>query len=95
MKRFGYLLPLALSTLLTVGGGVRADGDEPELRGRKLSEWLEMLRGQQAEKDRHVALLALGVAASGPSFWQPYLHHQRRAGLLAVELIGPGKSKLV
>jgi HEAT repeat protein len=93
MKRLWFLPPLALLTVVSVGGA-RAD-DEPEVRGRKASEWLEMLRGEQAEKNRHVALLGLGVAASVPAVWQPGMVQQRRAALIALELIGPVKSRQV
>jgi HEAT repeat protein len=85
-------------TLLSISGGVRADDDDPEFRGRKLSEWVELLRGDQAGPPQPVSLLALGSsgsAASERSIWQAGRLQQQRIGLLAVELIGPGKSRQV
>ncbi len=95
MKRCSFRFTLALATLTAVAGIVRADDGEPELRGRKISEWIEMLRGHAGESGRRTALFAVGAAAAEPGIWQPMLIQQRRAGLLAVEIIGPGKSRLV
>jgi HEAT repeat protein len=98
MKAPWLLLPLAFLTLLSAAGGLRADDDDPELRGRKLSEWIEMLRGDYAGPPRQVALLALGSAGSAASdraIWLSTRVQQQRTGLLAVELIGPGKSRQV
>jgi HEAT repeat protein len=95
MNRRSFRFTLALATLIAVAGVVRADDGEPELRGRKISEWIEMLRGHAGESGRRAALFALGAAAAEPGIWRPMLIQQRRAGLLAVEIIGPGKSRLV
>src|SRR5260370_2728958 len=98
MKASSFLLPFTFLTLLSVAGGVRADDDDPELRGRKLSEWIEMLRGDYAGPPRQVALLALGSAGSAASdraIWLSTKVQQQRTGLLAVELIRPGKSRRV
>jgi HEAT repeat protein len=95
MKRTWVLLSLTLLTLLGVTGGVRADDDDIEVSGRKLPEWIEILRGEYAEKERQTAVLAVGVAASERGIWQSNRNRQQRAGLIALELIGPGKSRQV
>jgi HEAT repeat protein len=98
MKAPRLLLPLALLTLLSVARGVRADDDDPELRGRKLSEWIEILRGNDAGPPQPAALLVLGSsgsAASERAIWQASRLQRQRTGLLALELIGPGKSRQV
>jgi HEAT repeat protein len=95
MKRFWLPVSVALLAMISQTAGVRADGEEPELRGRKLSEWLEMLRGEQAEKGRLTAQLALGPIAANAAAWQPIFAQSRRAGLLAVELIGSSKSRFI
>jgi HEAT repeat protein len=89
-----FLLPLVILALVFFAGGVRAD-DDPELRGRKLSEWIELMRGESAEKNRLAGLTALGVIGADHSIWESNRLHQQRTGLLAVELIGPGKSRQV
>ena len=80
---------LTLLVLAAVAGCVRADDDDPVLRGRKLSEWLEMLRGERAETSRQVAVGAIGSAAGQRTLWQPGMMQMRRAALLAVEVSGP------
>jgi HEAT repeat protein len=61
---------LLLPALLALGSPARGQDEDPPYRGKKLSEWLEML---QNGKDVDT----------------------RRAGLIAVELIGPRKSRKV
>src|SRR5205085_4688362 len=43
-----------------LGGGALAQED-PSVRGRKASEWLEMLRSDPQADHRRAALLALGI----------------------------------
>jgi HEAT repeat protein len=94
MKQSWFPLCAALLVLISMTAAVRADGDEPVLQGRKLSEWLEALRGERADQNRQIAQLALGAGANRDA-WQPVLVKSRRAGLLAVELIGSAKSRLI
>jgi HEAT repeat protein len=73
---------------------VRADDDDPIFQRRKLSEWVELLRGDKDLHARQTALLALGASGSVPRVWEP-LTRLRNAGLIAVELIGPVKGRQV
>ncbi len=94
MKRIWFSFLLVLVALASVRTAARAD-DDPELRGRRLSEWIELLCGQRTEADRKALAPALGSGASQPAAWHTYAVQQRRLGLLAVEVIGPGKSRNV
>lgn len=68
-RMYWLLLPLLLA-LLAVNAPARAEEDDPAYRGKKLSEWLDLLQ-------------------NGKSV------NERRAGLLAIRLIGPRKSRKV
>ncbi len=68
--------------------------EDPTFRGRRLSEWLAMLKGGEAAEDQQAMLFVLGNSAGLPSMW-PRLVNTRLAGLIAVELIGPAKSPKV
>jgi HEAT repeat protein len=72
----------------------RAQEEDPTFRGRRLSEWLAMLKGGEAAEDQQALLFVLGNSAGLPSMW-PRLVNTRMAGLLAVELIGLAKSPKV
>jgi HEAT repeat protein len=94
MSRFLLLSTLAFLALLVPGRAVRADDDDPVFERRKLSEWVEMLRGEKDLAQRQTALLALGGGASHPHLWEN-MFLRRRAGLFAVELIGPVRGRQV
>jgi HEAT repeat protein len=87
----GRFLSLSLLVLL-LSSTARAADDDPVLQNKRLSEWIELLRGEQAQITRQTLLQAMGCSASHPKVWQPWLLQRREAGLLAVSLIGPQKS---
>jgi HEAT repeat protein len=74
-------------------GTVHGQDDDPLLRGKRLSEWLAMLRGEKDGPFRQQTLLVLGGTAN-PAI-DDILYRSRRAGLIAAELIGPIKSRKV
>jgi HEAT repeat protein len=76
------LVPLVVLTPAVT----RAADDEPVIQDKKLSEWIEMLRGEQAKADRGAALGALGSAAAHPDAWK-FQIVRRSAGVLAVSLV--------
>ena len=85
---------LLLSCVALLGAGLaRAQDDDPPLRGIRLSEWLERLKGDRQANLRPVFILAVGGA--GHRAIDDVLYRSRRGGLLAVELIGPFKSRKV
>ncbi len=64
------LMAVLVLALLALVSPLRAEDDDPSLRGKKLSEWIDLLQnGKNVD--------------------------ERRAGLLAVKLIGPRKSRKV
>ncbi|HZV06452.1 MAG TPA: HEAT repeat domain-containing protein [Gemmataceae bacterium] len=63
------IMALAFALLLCAVS-IRAEEDEPQFRGKKLSEWIEQLQNGKTLRDR-------------------------KAGLLALQLIGPRKSRKV
>src|SRR5205823_10089350 len=67
---------------------------EPVLRDRKLSEWIADLRGEKDVRARLAAPVLLGPLSAQPNLYLAQTN-RRRAGLLAVELIGPDKSPMV
>src|SRR6266851_112164 len=94
MARRLPLLVLTMLVFLLVPPAARAEEDDPVFRDRRLSEWLEMLKGDKAAEDKQAALFVLGTSAGLPSMW-PRLVNTRIAGLIAVEWIGPVKSRKV
>ena len=85
---------LLVSCVALLGAGLaRAQDDDPPLRGIRLSEWLERLKGDREANLRPVFILAVGGA--GHRAIDDVLYRSRRGGLLAVELIGPFKSRKV
>lgn len=87
-----------LSPLSSWGRGVGSEGfysqeDDPTAAGKRLSEWLAILRGENDAGFRQKTLLVLGPTAY-PTI-EDRLFRSRRAGLLASELIGPIKSRKV
>jgi HEAT repeat protein len=95
MTRLRSLFGLTLLTLLVVSAAAGAQEDDPVFYGRRLSEWLGMLKGEgKAAEDRQAALFVLGNSGGLPSMW-PELVKTRMAGLTAVRLIGPAKSPKV
>jgi HEAT repeat protein len=95
MTRRLPLLGLTLLTLFIVCAAAGAQEDDPVFYGKRLSEWLGMLKGEgKAAEDRQAALTVLGNAGGLPSMW-PDLVKTRMAGLYAVRLIGPAKSPKV
>jgi HEAT repeat protein len=88
------LLSCALLTALS-SPGFRPDDDDPIFRQKKLTEWLEWLRGEKDQANRLLSLQALGCNGSISEAWVQPLGERRRAGLFAIELIGPGKSRKV
>lgn len=64
MSRLRLFLALALCT---IAGTLRADEDDPKLRNRPLSEWLEMLRADPAPERRRAALLAVELIGTAKS----------------------------
>jgi HEAT repeat protein len=92
MSRSGALLAAVLILAVTpVAARAQA---EPEFRDRKLSEWLSDLRFDRDQRTREVAPLVLGFAATHPPLWRAQTN-RRRAALLALEAIGPEKSRLI
>jgi HEAT repeat protein len=91
MGRF-LSLSLLVPLILLTPSAVRAADDDPVLQFKRLSEWIELLRGEQGQTTRQTLLQALGCAASHPKVWHSWLLQRREAGLLAVSLIGPQKS---
>jgi HEAT repeat protein len=91
--RLTAVITLLVCLALPALAPVRAQDDDPAFRGRKLSEWIELLRGENQEPVRALALLATGV--TGEPAVSAALARSRRAGLVGVELIGPGKSRKV
>lgn len=92
MPRAAFALLVAVVSLL--GAGLACAGeDDPTLRGVKLSEWLERLKGDKEANLRPVFLLAVG--SPGHRAIEDILYRSRRGGLLAVELIGPKRSRKV
>jgi HEAT repeat protein len=89
---------LSVSLLVTVilqsPSAVHAADDEPTVANKKLSEWLENLKGTKARTERATLLHGLGVAASHPVVWKAQAD-ARKAGVLAVAIIGPQKSREV
>lgn len=83
-----------LLLLLTSCAFLRADDDEPVFQKKRLSEWLHLLRGGEGRAARLTVPLAAGAASSHPSLWQGEVN-PRRAAILALEIIGPLKSKLI
>jgi HEAT repeat protein len=87
------VLTLLLCLVPAAPGLARDQDDDPVFRGRRLSEWIELLRGENQEAMRSLALLAAGGSAERPI--AVALARSRRAGLIGVELIGPLKSRKV
>src|SRR5436309_1012933 len=69
----------------------RAADDDPLVQGKRLSEWIEMARGDKMRADRATALQALGCPAGHPNVWKWQIR-LREAGLLGVSLAGTSKS---
>jgi HEAT repeat protein len=67
---------LLLLGLLSGAALARGQDDDPSLRGKKLSEWLQMLKEDNTRREDQAV-------------------NRRRAGLLAVELIGTRRSRKV
>ena len=86
-------LSLLVTFVLQSPSAARAD-DEPTVANKKLSEWLENLKGTRARADRATLLQGLGAAASHPVVWKSQVD-MRKAGVLAVAIIGPQKSREV
>jgi HEAT repeat protein len=87
-------LALLLSCAILIPVARAADDENPSFQGRKLSEWLDLMRGQQGLAQRQLALHALGVAGSHPLVWDSHTE-LRRLGLRVVEVIGPASSRKV
>ncbi len=86
---------LLLAGILVSGvwaGAVRGQ-DDPVFRGKKLSEWLAMLRGAKDAEFRNKTLLVLGGLAY-PRV-EEMLYPNRRLGLLVAERIGPTNRQVV
>src|SRR5262249_4632944 len=79
-------LSLLVPLVLLTPAAARAADDEPVIQDKKLSEWLERLRGEQAKADRGAALGVLGSAAAHPDAWK-FQVVRRSAGVLAVSLV--------
>src|ERR1700745_855060 len=59
-----HRVPLVAGSLMLAGGvlpALRAADDEPTVRGRTASEWLEMLHQDPQPQRRRAALIALGI----------------------------------
>src|SRR5215469_3826791 len=62
MVRATTALLVVMVPLMTAAPGVDgADGEEPTVRGKKASEWLEMLRKDPQAEHRRAAVIALGI----------------------------------
>jgi HEAT repeat protein len=85
-------LSLLVPLVLLAPSTARAADDEPSLQGKKLSEWIVLLRGDKAQTDRQTLLHALGCSASHPEAWKSQIR-LREAGVIAVAIIGPQKSR--
>jgi HEAT repeat protein len=92
MPRVLLWLIVALAALLTPGPS-RGGDEDPTLKGRKLSEWLELLHGDGDAGSLNMILLCVGGSAYQPVADMQYRY--RRAALIAVEVIGPAKSRKV
>src|SRR5436305_1328649 len=84
----------AATVVLSVTLLVAADEDDPVFQRKPLSAWLQLLRGGRDEPGRLTAPHVLGSPGSLPTVWAGPVNN-RRAALLAIELIGPIKSKNV
>src|SRR5262245_55620279 len=69
-----------------------AEDDEPMFQGKALSAWVQMLNGGPEQPAQALAPHAAGTSVAIPALWRGPLNH-RRAGLLAIELIGPVRSR--
>src|SRR5580693_6773893 len=85
---------LLVTFVLLSPSTARAADDEPAVGGKKLSEWLEILKGNTARTQRATLLQGLGVAASHPTVWKLQTD-LRKGGVLALAIIGPQKSREV
>jgi HEAT repeat protein len=86
MGRNRFLLAAVL-LLPALPSAVQAQGGDPVVRDRKLSEWLVDLRGEKDVRTRLVAPMVLGAPGTHPNLWLAQTN-RRKAGLLAAELAG-------
>jgi HEAT repeat protein len=70
-----------------MSSSARAADEDPIIQNKKLSEWVEILRGDKGKVQRETALQALGSAASHPNVWKSQAR-LREAALLAVSVAG-------
>lgn len=90
----GRTLIAATLAILGLVAPAHSDEDDPVFQRKPLSAWLELLRGGKDRPGRLAAPHVLGSPGGLGIVWAGPLNN-RRAALLAIELIGPSKSKNV
>ncbi len=89
-------MPLLLAGIVMAGlwaAPAHGQDDDPPLQGKRLSEWLVLLRGENEAPLRDKTLVVLGGTAR--PLVQELLYRNRLRGLIATGLIGPLKSRKV
>jgi HEAT repeat protein len=94
MSRTLVVLAVLVPALFSAPPWAGAADDDPRIGDKTLSQWLEMLEGTREVNQRRLALQALGAPADHSLVWRQTTE-KRRVALLAIELVGPAKSKLI